>query len=440
MRHKRWLSAAMAGNPSVAPSSGGVPAHPAAPPGHSAPVEVGLRLMGAALQILSTWALVGALTPEGAGVYFRGFVISLGAAAFIRGNYELYIAHHLIGGRASVTGIADGVVLFQLSRRVLLRASLICGALLVVTADLDIQAPRLQPVLETYLPFVLAIPGVSLSTLIGEALRAANRTLLGTVIAAYATNISILLTVAFAPANAPLALYAWAFLGGSLVAAAVAVVLGRRAFPAKAEWCTRPIGRELLQQADQRGLITLARGVLLWGPLCILATIAPAVQMANYAVAARTAMVVDFFLPALNLSGGRDVIRQTTLSPDSAYLLRAQLGRSLLYSSVFVAALLSVGHATLMLYGHPYDTEWSVYAVLLGVQWINSVGRPAIRHVVREWDAMRIQAWVSSGAVATLGLSCVAVSRYGALGVAVAAAVGAVIVNGRAIAAAFSRD
>ena len=282
---------------------------------HSATVEIILRVTGAALQILATLAVVRALRPDAAGVYFRGFVIALGMAALLRAKYEIYMAHHIIGRRAAITGVSDGVLLRQLGRRVLLRASLVCGALLVITTDLDIQAPRFEPALETYLPFVLAIPCISLSTFIGEALRAANRTLLGTIIAAYAVNLSILLAIALAPADATPTLYAWAFFGGSLLAAALAVALGRYAFPADWNEGTLPICREALQEADERELVGLGRAALLWGPLCLLAVSATAVEMAQYAVAYRTAMVVDFFLPALNLSGRRDWLREHTSNP-----------------------------------------------------------------------------------------------------------------------------
>src|SRR6202453_439338 len=118
--------------------------------------ELLLRLLGAALQILATWAVVRALTPEEAGVYFRGFVIALGLSTLLRGKYEIYLAQHIIGRRATTTGIPNGVLLLQLARRMLLRSSLLCAVLLVVTADLDIQAPQLQTILQTYLPFVLA--------------------------------------------------------------------------------------------------------------------------------------------------------------------------------------------------------------------------------------------------------------------------------------------
>ena len=161
---------------------------------HSWMGELLLRLLGAALQILATWAVVRALTPEEAGVYFRGFVITLGLSTLLRGKYEIHMAQHIIGRRAITTGIPDGVLVMQLARRMLLRSSLLCAVLLVVMADLDIQAPQLQTILQTYLPFVLAVPCVSLSSLLGEALRAANRTL-GIVVVAYAVNLSILLAV-----------------------------------------------------------------------------------------------------------------------------------------------------------------------------------------------------------------------------------------------------
>ncbi len=213
-------------------------------------------------------------------------------------------------------------------------------------ADLDIQAPQLQTILQTYLPFVLAVPCVSLSSLLGEALRAANRTL-GIVVAAYAVNLSMLLAVVLAPADASLALYSWAFLLGSLVSAGVAAALAWRAFPvARGEGYALPICREALQGVDSRELIGLARGLLLWGPLCILAVWAPPIQMAQYAVAARTALIVDMFLPALNLTGGRETLMATQPVQAPRRLLLRQLAAALVYSSAFVVPLLVLAPAT----------------------------------------------------------------------------------------------
>jgi hypothetical protein len=408
---------------------------------HSWIGELLLRLLGAALQILATWAVVRALTPEEAGVYFRGFVIALGLSTLLRGKYEIYLAQHIIGRRATTTGIPNGVLLIQIARRMLLRASLLCAVLLVVMADLDIQAPQLQTILQTYLPFVLAVPCVSLSGLLGEALRAANRTL-GIVVAAYAVNLSILLAVLLAPDNASLALYSWAFLLGSLVSVGLAAALAWRAFPvARGEGYSLPLCRAELQGVDSRELIGLARGLLLWGPLCILAVWAAPIQMAQYAVAARTALIVDMFLPALNLSGGRETLMATQPVQAPRRLLLRQLAAALVYSSAFVVPLLVLAPATLALYGKPYDShsQLAVYALLLGVQWANGVGRPAVRHAVVEWDARRIGVAVGSGAVAVVLICALGVTAYGALAAAAASLIGALIFNGRAIGMALSR-
>jgi len=399
--------------------------------------ELLLRLLGAALQILATWAVVRALTAEDAGVYFRGFVIALGLSTLLRGKYEIYLAQHIIGRRAAATGIANGVLVLQLARRMLLRASLVCAVLLVVTADLDIQAPQLQTILQTYLPFVLAIPCVSLSGLLGEALRAANRTL-GIVVTAYAVNLSMLLAVVLAPSDASLALYSWAFLLGSLAAAAVAAALAWHAFPLARAGVSQPIGVEALHGTDSQEFIGLARGLLLWGPLCILAVWAPPLQMAQYAVAARTALIVDIFLPALNLTGCRETLRATQPVKAPRHLLVRQLVVALAYSSAFVVPLLVVAPATLALYGYPYESQLPVYALLLGVQWANGVGRPAVRQAVVEWNARRIGVTVGSGAVAVVLICALGVAAYGAVAAAAASLAGALIVNGRAIGMALS--
>jgi len=405
---------------------------------HSWIGELLLRLLGAALQILATWAVIRALTPEEAGVYFRGFVIALGLSTLLRGKYEIYLAQHIIGRRAAATGIPDGVLLMQIARRMLLRSSLLCAVLLVVMADLDIQAPQLQTILQTYLPFVLAVPCVSLSSLLGEALRAANRTL-GIVVAAYAVNLSILLAVVLAPSDASLALYSWAFLLGSLVSVGVAAALAWRAFPVAPGEGRRPICRAALQGVDSRELVGLARGLLLWGPLCVLAVWAAPVEMAQYAVAARTALIVDMFLPALNLTGGRETLMATQPVQASRRPLLRQLAAALIYSSAFVVPLLVLAPATLALYGKPYDSQLAVYALLLGVQWANGVGRPAVRHAVVEWDARRIGVAVGSGAVAVVLICALGVTTYGALAAAAASLTGALIFNGRAIGMALSR-
>jgi hypothetical protein len=157
--------------------------------------------------------------------------------------------------------------------------------------------------------------------------------------------------------------------------------------------------------------------------------------MAQYAVSARTALVVDFFLPALNLTGCRETLRAA--QPAQASCRVRQLTGALVYSSALVVPLLVLASPTLALYGKPYNSQLTVYALLLGVQWTNGVGRPAVRQAV-EGDARRIGVAVGSGAVAALLICVLGVGAYGALTAAAASLIGALIVNGQAIVMALS--
>jgi hypothetical protein len=379
-----------------------------------------LRLLGAVLQVLATWALTRALAPEDAGIYFRGFVIALGLSTLLRGKYEIHMARHIIRQRAASSGLATGALLRQLARYFLLRSSVLSAILLVVTADLDIQAPQLQTVLQTYLPFVLAIPCVGLTSFLGEALRAANRTL-GIVIATFSTNLAMLLAVVLAPKGAPLALYSWAFLLGAVTATGVAVALARRHFPARSEDSTRSPSLAEFKSVDALEFIGVARGAQLWGPLCILCVFASPLQMAQYAVAARTALIVDFFLPALNLA-------------DDGPL---PLATSLLYSSVLVVPLMVSAPATLALYGSAYNVNLAVYLLLLGVQWVNGLGRPAVRTAAATWDLGRIGMVIGSGAAAGVLVCTLGIARYGAVAAAAGSLIGALVLNGGAILVAY---
>ena len=62
--------------------------------------ELGLRVIGAALQILATVVVVQALAPAVAGIYFRGVIIAYGLAALLRGKYDFFVAQHFVEPRA----------------------------------------------------------------------------------------------------------------------------------------------------------------------------------------------------------------------------------------------------------------------------------------------------------------------------------------------------
>ena len=160
--------------------------------------------------------------------------------------------------------------------------------------------------------------------------------------------------------------------------------------------------------------------------------------MAQYAVAVRTALIVDIFLPALNLTGYRETLSSKPAQSSRPLLLK-QLVAALLYSSGLVIPLWVLAPATLALYGVPYDSQMTVYALLLGVQWSNGLGRPAVRQAVVDWNAQRIGFAVGAGALAVVLISALGVHAYGALAAAAASLIGALIFNGCAIGIAVAR-
>ena len=114
--------------------------------------ELGLRVVGAALQILATVAVVQALAPPVAGIYFRGAVICYGLAALLRGKYDLFVAQHFIDPAEIRSGEEHArAVVRGLGIRVLIRSAIACALLLVFTTDMDVMDVYLRPYLQTYL-------------------------------------------------------------------------------------------------------------------------------------------------------------------------------------------------------------------------------------------------------------------------------------------------
>src|SRR5260370_30631469 len=140
-------------------------------------------------------------------------------------------------------------------------------------------------------------------------------------------------------------------------------------------------------------------------------------------------MIVDFFLPALNLTEGK-LMSATRPLPASLSRLVRQLAVALFYSCALVVPLLILAPTTLALYGNPYDSHLTIYALLLGVQWVNGAGRPAVRLAVVAWDARRIGLVIGSGAVTGVLICSLGVAIYGAMAAAGCSLIGALILNG----------
>src|SRR3984893_13535415 len=113
------------------------------------------------------------------------------------------------------------VVVRALGIRVWIRSALACAGLLVVTADLDVMDVYLHPYLQTYLPFVLAVPFATLALFLASTLRATNRPLGSVIVATYSINVMIIAAATFVvtlTTEDELVVLSWAFFVGSLLA------------------------------------------------------------------------------------------------------------------------------------------------------------------------------------------------------------------------------
>jgi hypothetical protein len=404
----------------------------------------GLRVLAAVLQIFATVAVVQALPPTAAGVYFKGFVIAYGLAALLRGKYDLFAAHHFLG-RPDTTLPARELVR-GLGIRVLIRSAIACAILLVITTDLDVMEPHLRPYLETYLPFVLAVPFATLALFLASVLRAVNRTLSSTLVSTYSINVMILVAAnsAFGTEETALFILSWAFFIGALLAAAMGVFITRHVFQAAASAAQAGLDpaawREIYTVAAGYGLTGMTLACLQWGPLCVLAVLGSEVQLADYAVVTRTAQVIDFLIPAAIL-----VPHSFLLHSRLANALRSPHGKLLVDLGVSLAtttaSVLAVAIATpwiVDLYGVEYTNLTDLFALLFATQWINGAGRPAIRHLAANWNLPLIRRILFVSMLVAIILSLAGIPAYGALGAAVSVFAGALLLNGQAIQAAFA--
>jgi O-antigen/teichoic acid export membrane protein len=404
--------------------------------------NLGLRVVAAVLQIAATVAVLQVLQPTVAGVYFKGFVIAYGLAALLRGKYDLFVAQHFVGQSQPMRSARE--LVRGLGIRVLIRSAIACAILLVVTTDLDVMDVHLRPYLQTYLPFVLAVPFATLALFLASVLRAVNRTLSSTLVATYSINIMILVvanSVSGSEDNLLLWL-SWAFFAGTFLAAGVGVLLTRNVFPASTESKPEPIAwPEVYAASGRNGLTGLALACLQWGPLCLLAVMGTEIQLADYAVVTRTAMVIDFLIPAAIL-----VPHGFLLHSRLADAMHSEHGKlfvdlvvSLATTTVCVAAVAIATPLIVDFYGIDYTKLTELFVLLFATQWLNGVGRPAIRHLAANWNFPLIRRILFVSMAVAIVASLIGIPAYGAFGAAISVLIGALLLNGQAVQAAFAR-
>ena len=409
--------------------------------------ELSLRVIGAVLQIAATLVVVQILPPNMAGIYFKGFIIAYGLAALLRGKYELFIAQHFVNPQPSELNARARAVVRAMGIRVWIRSALACAGLLVVTADLDVMDVYLQPYLQTYLPFVLAVPFATLALFLASTLRATNRTLGSVIVSTYSINSMIIIAAIVMSFRAEdgLVILSWAFFCGCLLASLMGVLLTRYVFRvpreaahltlSPAEW------REIYTSTGENGLTGLALAGLEWGPLCALAVLGNAVQIAEYAVVTRTTKIVDFLVPAVIFvpQSARFQSRLCQAMRTARGKLGVDLSVSLATTSACVLVVAILTPWIVGWYGPSYSGLTLLFVLLFSAQWVNGASRPAIRRLAADWDLRRIRRVLFTSMAAAILLSVFGIDRFGAVAAAVGVLGGAVLLNSQALESAFRR-
>jgi hypothetical protein len=430
---------------------------PSVPPmgrGIAAVRELGLRVIGAGLQILATVAVVQALAPAVAGIYFRGAIICYGLAALLRGKYDLFVAQHFVegipGGDGQKSELGEGharAVVRGLGIRVLIRSAIACALLLVFTTDLDVMDVYLRPYLQTYLPFVLAVPFATLALFLASTLRAVNHTVGSVMVSSFSINALIIAAANAIPTvmpDAPLFVVSWGFFVGCMLAAGMGVLLTRHVFRvprhpkhmelSDSEW------RDIYTSTGRNGVTGVALAALQWGPACVLAVFGTAIEIAEYAVAIRTGQIIDFLIPAVIF-----VPHSARIQSRLCEAMHSARGKLTVDLSVSLATtttcVLAVGALTFLLfvgwYGPAYSGLTVLFLLVFLMQWVAGAARPAVRQLAAYWDSRRIRRIMFVSMAGAILISLAGVNDFGPLAAAVGGLVGALLFNGQALEAAF---
>jgi hypothetical protein len=409
--------------------------------------ELGLRIIGATMQIAATIAVVQVLAPAVAGIYFKGVIIAYGLAVLLRGKYDLFIAQHFVDPQQSDLGAHARAIVRALGIRVLIRSAIACAALLVITADLDVMDVYLRPYLQTYLPFILAVPFATLALFLANTLRATNRTLGSVIVSSFSINVMIVAaaTAIRLRAEDELVILSWAFFVGSLLGALMGVLLTRYVFAVPKEGSQLKLSAaewsEIYTSTGRYGLTGVALAGLQWGPLCVLALLGTAVQIAEYAVVTRTAQIIDFLIPAVIF-----VPQSARFQSRLCRAMRTARGKLAVDLSVSFATTSSCVLAVAILtpwfvgwYGSVYTGLSGLFVLLFSMQWVNGACRPAVRRLAADRDLRRIRRILLTSMVAAIALTVLGTDRYGAVAAAVGMLAGAMLLNGQAVESAFRR-
>lgn len=350
-----------------------------------------LRLGGALLQVLSAIFVARIASPTQAGFFFIGFAVITLVAVLCRAGFDQAMTRIVSADFALERSRAAADTIEALIARFLRRTLVLCPLLIAAGAG----ALYLLPIADAdaalvvaLLPFVLGVPFLGVASLTGIALQAAGRPLLS-VLTMFVIHNLCLMAAALAPASArEVGAFNYAFLLGCILAAlfgagVLALTLRSRLVTHNSGAQPDPIEREREVRAlvQENAGTVIGNLVLVWGPLSLLGALSSPLEAARFGIAARSAQLVSFALPALNfvLAPRFSVLHATGMYAELRQsLLRSSL-LSLALSSVVAVPMIVLATPIMSFFGEGYASGAMLLILLAAAQWANGASGAAIQ-------------------------------------------------------------
>ncbi|MES2683393.1 MAG: hypothetical protein V4650_07700 [Pseudomonadota bacterium] len=409
-------------------------------------MDMGYRISGAALQVLTTAVVAKALPAEQAGKYFLGFTIAMVLSVSLRAGFDQSLTRFCSGLLANNDARGAGAVAnYFLSRFVkraalfLMSAALIGGPLLLIPSMASWFDFRLGI---QVLPFLASVPLLGVGALAGCFFQAAGKSLSSVTLMFYVTNFSVIASALLLPSEmrSDLALSA-AFFAAALLTGMAGFLVLRRQRRSPGFTAPNASTRTALDaSASENAVTVICNLALLWGPLLLLGAFSSSVEAAQYNVASRIAQVVAFVLPALNFAAAPRfaALRATGRASELQKALLLSVGASTLLSSLVAIPMILGADSVMGLMGEAYAGSSSVLTLLIIAQWINGGSGPVIQFLSMVGLEKTLRKFFVVSGVLVLVLGITLSREYGANGAAIASLTSLLILNILCLGASFS--
>lgn len=382
-----------------------------------------VKVLTAILAFLMNIVIARKLGPAEAGLFFLGFTLVVLLASVGRMGLDNSVMRFVARARAA----GDTVKLHGIHRKALLWGGGLCLLLMLVllaSNQLLVNYVFEQPGFGAVLPImVMALPLVGLYTLQVFALLGMKKIVAGVMVLAGIVPLTMLAGLLIFPVTRAQEV-AWVYLVGCALALLIGVFFWHRAVPGKEQGAAFPSDLLYASCMPLWGVVILGQ-VIQWSSQLLMGVWGSVEDVALFAVAQRTAMLIGFALFAVNASAGPkfaalysqgDMVGLERVALWSVRLILLVAVPSLIFMIVFPQWLMG-------LFGPQFKAGFAALMILAVGQFIGTaVG--SVGSLLSMTGHERQLRWnVFIGAMLGVGLGVLLIPGYGLIGAAIATSV-----------------